>query len=52
MPLTETSGYQDELDDFAAGINAGRASQRLTPADSRLAVELGLEELRQLGIGA
>ena len=42
---------QDELDDFAASINAGRASSRLTPADSRLAVEIGLEELRQLGVG-
>ena len=52
VPLPETSGYQDELDDFAASINAGRASQRLTPADSRLAVEVGLEELRQLGVGA
>ena len=52
VPLAETSGYQDELDDFAASINAGRASLRLTPADSRLAVEIGLEELRQLGVGA
>ena len=38
-----------ELDDFAACLNAGRAPQRLTPADSRLAVEIGIEELRQLG---
>ena len=52
VPLTATSGYQDELDDFAACINAGRAPQRITPADSRLAVEIGLEELRQLGAGA
>ena len=51
VPLAATSGYQDELDDFAAGINAGRASHRITPADSRLAVEVGLEELRQLGTG-
>ena len=49
VPVAATSGYQDELDDFAAGINAGRAPHRITPADSRLAVEVGLEELRQLG---
>lgn len=49
VPLDDAPAYQAELDDFAAGINAGRASQRLTPADSRLAVELGLEGLRQIG---
>jgi len=51
-PLDETSAYQAELDDFAADLNAGRVPHRLTPADSRLAVEVGLEELRQLGAGA
>ncbi len=50
VPLDETSGYQAELDDFATSINTGQASPRLTPADSRLAVEVGLEELRQLGV--
>ena len=49
VPLDETPAYQAELDDFAAGINAGRASGVITPADSRLAVEMGLEELRQIG---
>ena len=49
VPLAAASGYQDELDDFAVCINAGRAPQRITPADSRLAVEIGLEELRLLG---
>ena len=48
VPVSATSGYQDELDDFAAGINAGRAPQRITPADSRLAVEVGVEELAML----
>ena len=52
VPLDETSAYQAELDDFAACLAAGRAPQRITPADSRLAVELGLEELRQLGVDA
>ena len=49
VPVAATSGYQDELDDFAACINAGRAPRRITPADSRMAVEVGLEELRLLG---
>jgi len=50
--LDETPAYQAELDDFAASVNAGKATHRLTPGDSRMAVEVGLEELRQLGIGA
>jgi predicted dehydrogenase len=49
VPVVETSAYQAELDDFAACVGAGRMPVRLTPADSRLAVEIGLEELRQLG---
>ena len=48
VPLETYSGYQAELDDFAACVDAGR-STRVTPADSRLAVEIGLEELRLLG---
>ena len=51
VPCAETSAYQAELDDFAACLAAGRAPQRITPADSRLAVEIGLEEMRQLGVG-
>ena len=51
VPVAEASGYQAELDDFAECISAGRAPLRITPADSRLAVEIGLEELRQLGDG-
>ncbi len=51
VPCDETSAYQAELDDFAACLNEGRAPQRMTPADSRLAVEIGLEEMRQIGVG-
>ena len=43
------SGYQAELDYFATELAAGRTPTRATPADGRLAVELGLEELRQIG---
>jgi predicted dehydrogenase len=48
IPLDSRSAYEAELDDFAACVDSGRPL-RLTPADSRLAVEIGLEELRQLG---
>ena len=50
VPCGEVSAYQAELDDFAACLAAGRAPHRITPADSRLAVEIGLEEMRQLGV--
>ena len=46
VPFDEGSAYQAELDDFASG----NAHLRLTPADSRLAVEIGLEEMRQIGV--
>lgn len=49
VPVGAESGHQAELDYFATEAGAGRAPSRLTPADSRLAVELGLEELRQIG---
>jgi predicted dehydrogenase len=48
--VSSESGHQAELDYFAAQIAAGKVPARVTPAESRLAVELGLEELRQLGI--
>jgi len=48
VPVDACSAYQAELDDFAAGVDTGRAT-RITPAESRVAVEIGLEELRQLG---
>ena len=48
LPCADTSAYQAELDDFAACCAAGRPTARITPADGRLAVEIGLEELRQV----
>lgn len=51
VPCDEGSAYQAELDDFAACVAAGRPPERITPADSRLAVEIGLEEMRQIGVG-
>lgn len=49
VPTDPGAAYQDELNDFAACVSAGRPITRLPLADSRLSVELGLEELRQLG---
>lgn len=51
IPLGETAAHQAEIDDFVTCIRAGRAVERVTPADSRVAVELGLEELQQLEVG-
>jgi len=48
VPIEACSAYEAELEDFAASVDTGR-STRITPAESRLAVEIGLEELRQLG---
>jgi len=48
VPMDKANVHQAELDDFAASINAGRPVQRVTPAESRLAVEVGQEELDQL----
>ena len=48
VPMEKVNVHQAELDDFAASINAGRAVQRFTPAESRLAVEVGQEELDRL----
>ena len=48
IPLEAESAHQSELDDFAACVNAGRRVERVTPAESRRAVEVGLEELQQL----
>jgi 1,5-anhydro-D-fructose reductase (1,5-anhydro-D-mannitol-forming) len=47
LPMEETSAHQAELDDFARCIAEGRPFTRFTPAESRLSVEVGLEELRQ-----
>lgn len=48
LPMEEISAHQAELDDFAACIAEGRPFTRFTPADSRLSVEIGLQELRQI----
>ena len=48
LPMDGSSAHQAELDDFAGCIAEGRPFTRFTPAESRLAVEVGLEELRQL----
>jgi len=47
VPTDTLDAYEAELDDFAAACAAGRATG-VTPHDSQLSVELGLEELRQL----
>ena len=47
LPVAEPNVHQAEIDDFAARI-AGGTSPRIAPAESRAAVEIGLEELRQI----
>jgi predicted dehydrogenase len=49
IPLDDSGAYVEELSDFARSCAANTAVATFTPADSRLAVEIGLEELRQLG---
>jgi predicted dehydrogenase len=49
LPMPEISAHQAELDDFAETIAAGRPFSRFTLGASRMAVELGLEELRLIG---
>ena len=48
IPLPEPAVHQAEIDDFAARILAGESAPRISPAESRAAVEIGLEELRQI----
>ena len=48
IPLPEPEIHQAELNDFAARIKAGESAPRISPAESRAAVEIGLEELRQI----
>ena len=48
LPLEAPNAHQAELDDFAQHVGEGRRFNRFTPANSREAVEVGLEELRQL----
>jgi predicted dehydrogenase len=47
LAMEEPSAHQAELDDFARCVSENQPFTRFTPTDSRLAVELGLEELRQ-----
>lgn len=47
LPMPKPAAYQAQLDDFAACIGEGREFTRITPAESRLAVEVGLAELQQ-----
>ena len=48
LPMEEVSAHQAELDDFADCVASGRSFTRFSPQESSLAVEMGLEELRQL----
>ena len=48
IPLPEPAVHQAEIDDFAARIARGEPTPHITPAESRAAVEIGLEELRQI----
>jgi predicted dehydrogenase len=48
IPVANDSAYQAELDYFAGQLDAGQTPTRVTPAEGQLAVEIGLEELRQL----
>jgi predicted dehydrogenase len=49
IPVSSESGYQLELDYFASQVAAGQPPERSMPAESRLAVEIALEEVRQIG---
>lgn len=48
VDVQEVNAHQAEINDFAARINRGEATTRISPAESRAAVEIGLEELRQI----
>jgi predicted dehydrogenase len=48
IPVGNEWAYQAELDYFANEIAAGRSPERSTPAESRLSVELALEEIGQI----
>jgi predicted dehydrogenase len=47
LPMDTRGAHQAELDDFAQCLAQGREMTRITPDDSRAAVEVGLEELHQ-----
>ena len=48
IAVAEPGVHQAEIDDFAARIAGGHAGPAITSAESRAAVEMGLEELRQI----
>ena len=48
IALPEPSVHQAEINDFAARLKNGEKSPRISPAESRAAVEIGLGELRQI----
>ena len=48
LPMEQDVAYQAELDGFAECVAKGEPMRRVPIADSRAAVEVGLEELRQL----
>ena len=48
IPLPEPEVHQAEINDFAARLKNGEKSPRISPAESRAAVEIGLGELRQI----
>ncbi len=45
---SEPDAHQAEIDDFARIIASGKGELRVSPAESRLAVEIGLQEMRQI----
>jgi len=47
IPIAELNVHQAEIDDFAR-VAGGLTRPRISPAESRLAVEIGLEENRQI----
>jgi len=47
IPISEANVHQAEIDDFAR-ITAGFGTPRISPVESRLAIEIGLEENRQI----
>jgi predicted dehydrogenase len=49
ITMPDANVHQLEIDDFTARLAGGQSGAPIAPAESRLAVELGLAELRQLG---
>jgi predicted dehydrogenase len=48
IEVADTLAYQAEIDDMVAAVSEGRDITRVTPASSRVSVEVALEELRQI----